>query len=274
VYRGQRGDTFITATLLATVPASSTGTMIYLDTGGLSSDYQYFIDAVGTGTSQPSDAANAPVLYTSSPVPPNVGVNTSNTATVDSIDAGSNALARVYGPGGVGTSYARLTGYGSNTRPNGSISGLAYKTKYVVLYDTATKSYAAATTYPATLPDGYEYVGALTTTAAGGAGGSGATATAVIDGGGHVIQINATTNGSGYSSATVTIAGGGGSGAAANGNVDFFGAVTSYTVTNGGTGYTSAPTVTVTPGPGGGSTGGGTAAGNTGGARFAIPYPL
>jgi hypothetical protein len=275
VYRGQRLDAFISATLLATVMASSAGTMEYLDTGGLVSDYQYFIETVAaSGTSLPSDAANPPVLVTSSPVPPNVSVNTSNTATVDSIDAGSSALARIYGPGGVGTSYSRLTGYGSITRPNGSISGLAYSTKYVVLYDTVGQAYSAVTTYPATLPDGYEYVGALKTTAAGGAGGSGATATAVVDSAGHLIQVNPTTNGSGYSSATVTISGGGGSGAAATANVDFFGSITSYAVTNGGTGYTSAPTVTVTPGPGGGSTGGGTSAGNTGGARFAIPYPL
>lgn len=275
VYRGQRLDAFISATLLATVTATGTGIVNYLDTGGLSSDYQYFIETVsGAGTSAPSAAAYPAIMYSSALIPVNAPTNTTNTATVDSIDGGGSALARIYGPGGVGTSYQRLTGYGSLTRPNGSISGLAYKTKYVVLYDTVGKSYSAVTTYPATLPDTYEYVGALTTTAHGSASGSGATATAVIDGSGHVIQINPTANGSNYVTASVTISGGGGSGAAANANVDFFGSVTSYTVTNGGSGYTTAPTVTVTPGSAGGTTGGGTSTGNTGGSRIGIPYPL
>jgi hypothetical protein len=275
VYRGQRGDAFLTATLLATVAASGTGTVIYLDLAGLGGDYQYFVKTVGTsGTSTQSDAASPAIMYNSALIPTNVPTNTSNTATIDSIDGGTSALARIYGPGGVGTSYQRLAGFGASSRPNGSISGLLYRTKYVVLYDTGTKSYSAVTTYPATLPDGYEYVGALTTTAAGAASGSGATATSVIDGGGHVIQINPTANGSGYSSATVTISGGAGAGASANANVDFFGAITSYTVTNGGSGYTSAPTITVTPGTAGGTVGGGGSTGNTGGSRISIPYPL
>lgn len=275
LYRGQRGDTFLTATLLATITASGTGTVIYLDTAGLGGDYQYFVKAVGaSGTSTESAAAFPAIMYSSSLVPTNVPTNTSNTATIDSIDGGTSALGRIYGPGGVGTSYQRLAGFGSMSRPNGSIAGLIYKTKYVVLYDTGTKAYIAATTYPATLPDGFEYVGAFTTTAAGGASGGGATATAVIDGAGHVIQINPTANGSGYVGATVTIAGGAGAGAAATANIDPSGAVTSYTVTNGGSGYTSAPTVTVTPGSSGGTVGGGGSTGNTGGSRISIPYPL
>lgn len=255
VWRGQRGTAFLGASLLATVAATGVGTVEYLDTAGLTGDFQYFIIAVSSsGNSSPSNPANPAVLFSSVPIPTNVPTNTTNTATVDSIDAGSSALIRIYGPGGVGTSYTRITGFGTVTRPNGTISGTAYSTKYYVMYTGS--AYVAETTFPAILPDGWEWVGQLTTTAAGGTSGSGATATAVINGSGQVIQINPVTNGSGYFSATANIAGGGGSGAAATANV-VGGQVTSYTVTNGGSLYTTAPTVTVTPGGAGGTTGGG-----------------
>lgn len=261
IYRGQRGDSFLLASLLATVMSTGEGTVEYLDTGGLAGDYQYFIVAVaGAGNSVPSDPASPVVLFSSNVLPPNVSTNTTNTATIDSIDAGSNVLVRIYGPGGIGTGYMRLTGYGNLNRPNGSISGLAYTTKYVILYDTINKVYLATTTFPPALPDSYEWVGVVTTTAAGGAVGTGATGTAVVDALGHLIQINAVTPGSGYVTATVNIAGGGGSGAAATANV-VAGGVTSYTVTNGGTGYSTAPGITVTGTGGGGTVGGGGNAG-------------
>lgn len=262
IYRAQRGQTFLLATLLATVTGSA-GTIEYLDTGGLSGDWEYFIVATNSvGDSLPSAPASPLVLFTSAGIPPNVPTNTTNTATIDSIDTGSSVLVRIYGPGGVGTSYNRLTGFGSLARPNGTISGLAYTTAYCILW-TGT-SYIAVTTYPATLPDGYEVVGSITTTGATGVVGTGATASAVINGTGNVIQINPTADGSGYASATVNIAGGGGSGAAATANI-VGGQVTSYTVTNGGTGYATVPAVTVVGGASGGTTGGGGSTGGAGG---------
>lgn len=262
IYRAQRGQSFLFATLLATVTGTA-GTIEYLDTGGLAGDFEYFIVATNAaGDSLPSDPASPAVLFTSAGLPPNTPANTTNTATVDSVDAGTSALVRIYGPGGVGTSYNRLTGFGTLARPNGSVSGLAYTTKYCILW-TGT-SFVAVTTYPATLPDGWEVVGSLTTTAATGVVGSGATAVAVINGLGNVTNINPTASGSGYASATVNIAGGGGSGAAADANV-VGGQVTSYTVTNAGTGYTTAPTVTIIPGAGSGTTGGGGVNGDGGG---------
>jgi hypothetical protein len=183
------------------------------------------------------------------------------------VDAGSNVLVRIYGPGGVGTGYSRLTGYGSLTRPYGSISGLAYSTTYYVIYTGSI--YQATTNYPTTLPDGYEFVGTILTTAPTSPGGSGATATAVIDGAGHVIQINPVTDGSDYLSATVNISGGGGSGASAIPNI-VGGAITSYTVTSGGAAYATVPTVTIVPGTSGGTTGGGGSNGGPRGNRFAI----
>lgn len=265
IYVAQYPQPFLLATLLATVTATS-GTVEYLDTAGLTSQWEYFIVAVGAaGNSLPSAAAYPDVLYTSAAIPSNVPANTSNTATVDSVDSGSSALVRIYGPGGVGTSYSRITGYGSLTRPNGTISGLAYITKYIILWTGS--AFIAVTSYPPTLPDNYEYVGGLTTTAASGISGSGATATAVINTAGNVTQVNPVTYGSGYASATVSISGGGGSGSQATANV-VGGQVTSYTVTNGGTGYTSAPSITVVPGPGTGTTGGGGSTGSTGGTRY------
>ncbi|HET8824894.1 MAG TPA: hypothetical protein VFM77_07190, partial [Terriglobales bacterium] len=65
--------------------------------------------------------------------------------------------------------------------------------------------------------------------------------------GNQVIGLNATSVGSGYTSApTVTIAGGGGSGATAVANLgtSSSGAITTTSVTAVGSGYTSAPTVT------------------------------
>jgi hypothetical protein len=267
IYRAQRGQTFLFATLLATVTGTA-GTIEYLDTGGLSGDWEYFIIAMNSaGNSLPSDPASPQVLFTSAGLPPNTPANTTNTATIDSVDAGSSALVRIYGPGGVGTSYNRLTGFGTLARPNGSVSGLGYTTLYVILW-TGT-SFVAVTTYPATLPDGYEFVGSLTTTGPTGVVGSGATAVAIINGTGNVTNINPTAVGSGYASATVNIAGGGGSGASADANV-VGGQVTSYTVTNAGTGYATAPTITVIPGAGGGTVGGGGSTGSTDGNRAAL----
>lgn len=267
IYRAQRGQTFLLATLLATVTGTA-GTIEYLDTGGLAGDWEYFIVATNTaGDSLPSAPATPPVFFTSSVIPPNVPANTSNNATIDSVDAGTSVLVRIYGPGGVGTSYSRLTGFGNLSRPNGTISGLAYSTIYAILW-TGT-SYVAVTTYPATLPDGYEFVGSITTTAATGVVGTGATATVVINGTGNVIQVNPLTPGSGYLSATVNIAGGGGSGAAVTANI-VGGQITSYTVTNGGTGYATAPTATIVGGGSSGTTGGGGSTGSQSGSRGCV----
>lgn len=265
IYRGQRGTIFAVSTLLATVTSTS-GTINYLDTGGLTGDWQYFVVAVNAvGNSNPSDPASPPIQYTSATIPTNVAANTSNTSTVDSIDAGSNALIRIYGPGGVGTSYSRITGFGTLTRSPGTISGLGYSTLYNVMWTGSV--FLAATTYPQTLPDGYEFVGSCTTTAATGTTGSGATVSLVIDGSGHVIQANPVNLGSGYSAASVLLTGGGGSGAQIQANV-VGGQVTSYTVISGGTGYATAPSGTVVGTTSTGTTGGGGSTGNSDGSRI------
>jgi len=275
VYRSQRDETFLTATNIATVAATTEGTVNYVDAAGLTGDWAYYIVAhSASGDSLPSGPGSPTITYTSSTIPPNVPGNTTNNATIDSIDSGTNAIGRIYGPGGPGTSYTHYTGYGSLSRVNGVISGLAYNTNYFIMYDTKTKAYSAylqTTGYPGTLPDSFEYVGLFLTLTTTGAHGSGATAVATLDlPSGHVTAVTPTANGSGYISGavTVSISGGGGTGAAATANVTGVGGnVTSYTITNGGTGYTVAPTVVVTGNASTGAIGGGGTTGSDSGYR-------
>jgi hypothetical protein len=264
LYRAQRGQTFLLATMLATVTGSF-GTLNYLDTAGLSGDWAYFVVATnGVGNSLPSPAVSPAILFSSASMPSNTSANTSNTATIDSIDSGTSVLIRIYGPGGVGTAYSRLTGFGTLARPNGTIAGLAYTTTYAILWTGTT--YVVATTYPATLPDGYELVGAIITTAATGVVGAGATVTLVINTTGNVIQANPGALGSLYNSATVNISGGGGSGCQVTPNI-VNGQITSYTVKNGGLGYATVPTGVVVGGASAGTSGGGGSTGSGSGSR-------
>ncbi len=113
--------------------------------------------------------ANAPFNYT-------------NNATVDSIDAGTSATVRVYGPGGVGTSWTRFAGNGNQTYPAGTITGLSYSTAYRVIYNGA--SYSASTATTSTIPDNVVWSGKVTTVASGGGGGiSGGGGSGAGDGG-------------------------------------------------------------------------------------------
>lgn len=276
IYRGQRGQIFLLATNISTVAATTQGTVSYVDSGGLTGDWAYYIVAHSiTGDSNPSAPGSPAITYTSSVIPPNVPGNTTNNATIDSIDSGTNAIARIYGPGGAGTSYLHYTGYGTLTRPNGVITGLAYNTNYFIMYDTAAQSYSAylsTTGYPGTLPDSFEYVGFFLTITTTGAHGSGATAVAATPVSGGIPSITPTNVGSGYISGgvTVSISGGGGSGASAIANVTGIGGnVSSYTMTNNGTGYSTSPpiVVVVTGNAGTGSPGGGGATGGSSGYR-------
>ena len=114
--------------------------------------------AVAGGLAQTSDLqVNLPLNYT-------------NNATVDSIDAGSSATLRIYGMGGVGSSWTRYTGQGTQTLPAGTITGLAYSTTFYVVW-TGT-AYQASTSLTNSVNDSYIFAGKPTTVAAGGSGGS------------------------------------------------------------------------------------------------------
>jgi hypothetical protein len=100
----------------------------------------------------------------------NAPYNTTNNATIDSIDAGTSATIRIYGPGGVGSSWIRYTGSAQTTMLSGSITGQSYSTKYFVYWNGT--NFAASTTYIPIIPDSYVFVGTVTTVAQGGSGGS------------------------------------------------------------------------------------------------------
>lgn len=184
LWRNVSGGGFGGASNIATLTPGA-GLVQYLDTSGLTNLYEYYLVAVNSaGSSSPSDAATAFVVYSSAQVPPNVPTNATNTATVDSIDAGSNTTVRAYGTGGVGTGYTRITGYGTPSRPYGTITGQPYSTKLFVMWTGA--SHVVVTSYSATLPDGWEFVGEVTTVAAGGGGGTSGGGGPVGGGGGCV----------------------------------------------------------------------------------------
>ncbi len=112
-------------------------------------------------------------LATSNDILQNPPSNTVNNATVDSVDAGNGtATIRIYGPGGVGSSWMQSYGQGTRTVPAGTITGLAYSTTYYVVWDTAGQVYLAFTTLQHSVADSYIFSGKVTTVASGGTGGT------------------------------------------------------------------------------------------------------
>lgn len=195
-----------------------------------------------------------------------------NFCTVDSVDAGASATARIYGTGGVGTTWTRPAGDTTQgPYPSGNITGLAYLTKYFVMFNTLLSVFVAATSVPQTLSNYLVYCGTVTTLPSG--GGSVATGDAVMAGispNETVTAVNITNQGSGYSAApTVTFNGGGSPSTIATGyaTIDASGHVTAVVITNQGAGYSATPTVAFTGGQTG-TVGGGGASGGIGG-RYA-----
>lgn len=105
---------------------------------------------------------------------PNMALNTSNNCTVDSIDNGTNATIRVYGPGGVGTTWIHFDGQGGQTTLPYSTITAPYNTDMIVLYSTANglQAFPTATQYINALQDTLLFSGKLHTVSAGGGGGS------------------------------------------------------------------------------------------------------
>lgn len=106
---------------------------------------------------------------------PNAVGNTGNFATVDSIDNGVNATIRVYGPGGVGTTWTQQVGstiFGPY--PAALLVGYSYATNYTVMYDASANQFHVFTDaqYSDSLNDIYRFCGRLTTVGSGGGGGS------------------------------------------------------------------------------------------------------
>jgi hypothetical protein len=173
VYRGARGGGFGASAQIGFVNSSGANSYTFLDTAGLGGQYEWYIIAQNpTGNSPASAAATTISFATSADLPPNSPNNTTNFATVDSIDAGANASIRVYGTGGVGTTWTRQTGYGTETYPAATLTGFNYTTLYFVLYNKLTGTYSVVTSLPQAMADNFVWAGKVTTVAAGGAGGT------------------------------------------------------------------------------------------------------
>jgi hypothetical protein len=174
VFRGRRGGGFAAASSIGTVTPTGSSAYVFLDTGGLGGIFEWYVFAVNaTG----NGAASAQILpdpasLTSADQPPNAPFNNTNFATVDSVDAGTDATIRIYGTGGVGSSWTRTTGYGNETYAAGTILHKSYTTKYWIVWDVINQLYGAQVTAPGILPDNFVFAGVVTTVASGGGGGS------------------------------------------------------------------------------------------------------
>ena len=110
----------------------------------------------------------------STSIAPRSVLNTNN-ATANSIDAGSSATIRLFGPGGVGSSYTRFDGQGNQiTTAAATILGASYTTQYAIVLNAQLvhQAFPSATQYLQTIADALFYIATLTTVAAGGGGGS------------------------------------------------------------------------------------------------------
>lgn len=174
ISRGRRGGGFGAASNIGTVAPTGSSSYVFLDTGGLGGLFEWYVFAVTAAGNGPASAAIVQVQagLTSADQPPNAPFNNTNFATVDSVDAGADATIRIYGTGGVGSSWTRTTGFGNETYAAGSILHKAYTTKYWVVWDVTNQVYTALTSAPSILPDNFVFAGVVTTVASGGTGGS------------------------------------------------------------------------------------------------------
>lgn len=177
IYRGQRGGGFGAATNIGTVAFSAgNARYTYLDLNGLQGQFEWYVvtqNPTGNGAASAAITQGQAGL-TSADIPSNAPSNATNTATVDSIDNGTNATIRVYGPGGVGSNYTQIFGYNpSLSRTPGMLIGFSYSTKYYIMRIAGGGAFQVSPTFAAAIPDGLEFVGVVTTIAAGGGGGTG-----------------------------------------------------------------------------------------------------
>lgn len=200
-------------------------------------------------------------LQTSAATQPNLSLNQTNFATVDSIAAGGTATVRVYGSGGVGTSWTSVLGNGSVVIASGTILNVAYGTTGFVVWDG--QKYQLKPQLAQVFPDTWIPVGKVSVIA-NGAGLVLPTFKAIVSGG-AIVAIQILTAGNGMTSNPIlTITDSTGTGATAT-CTESAGSATGVTVTNAGSGYSASPTVTPSGGVSGGVGGGGGPTGqNTG----------
>ena len=121
---------------------------------------------------------------------PNGIKNITNDATADSIDAGTSATVRVYGTGGVGSSWSR---YRNKiliaTHAAVSFTGKAYETRYYMEFNILTGVWTISTTYRDVIGDNSVQFSVKTVASGGGGGvsgggGSGSGGSGGVDSGG------------------------------------------------------------------------------------------
>jgi hypothetical protein len=195
----------------------------------------------------------------------NLSLNQSNYATVDSVAGGSTATVRVYGSGGVGTSWTSILGNGSKVIAPGTILNVTYGASGFVVWDG--QKYQLKPQLAQTFPDTWVPVGKISVIA--NASGLVLPVIHAVVTGGAIVAYQIINPGNGLTAAPLlTITDSTGSGATATAVVTA-GAVTQVTPGGAGSGYSANPTVTASGGVSGGAAGGGGATGNNGGRLYA-----
>jgi hypothetical protein len=209
-------------------------------------------------------------LVSSAATGSNLSLNQSNYATVDSVADGGTATVRVYGSGGVGTSWTSILGTSSKVIPAGTIMNVAYATNGFVVWDG--QSYQLKPQLAQTFPDTWVPVGKVSVIANGNGLQLPAITAVVVNGGtaaGAIVAYQITNPGNGLTAPPLlTITDGTGSGATATAVVSS-GSVTQVIPGSAGSNYSSHPAVTPSGGVSGGSAGGGGATGDNGGRLYA-----
>ena len=195
----------------------------------------------------------------------NISLNQSNFAVIDSVADGSSATIRIYGSGGVGASWVRISGGGSQVIPSGTILNVAYGSNHFVAWDGAQYQLAASLTQ--TFPDDWVPVGKVSVIA-NGAGLTLPTISAVVTSGAIVAYQILSAGNDLTAPPAISITDSTGSGATATAVIQA-GSLTQVIPGSAGSGYSVRPTVTATGGVSGGTTGGGGVTGTNGGRLYA-----
>ena len=193
-----------------------------------------------------------------------VALNQTNYANVDSVDAGSSAVVRVFGKAGPNTQYPSVKGSQETIRPSATIVNVPFSSQQVVGFDE--ENYQVRSTLPEQLIDKIVPTGTVSVV---GPGGFTLPTIVPIEVSGGILGFNVTSGGTGITAPlTITIIGTG-TGATAGAQVISGGVLISVAPGNAGSGYGPGTTVTVSGGTFGGSTGGGQNIGGNGG-RFIV----
>jgi hypothetical protein len=209
-------------------------------------------------------------LQTSAASEPATVLNQTNFARVDSVAAGGTATIRVYGSGGVGTSWAYGSGTNSKVIPAGTILNVAYGTGTPSFVAWTGSQYVVKPSLSQVLPDSWLPVGSVSVIS-NGAGLTLPVIHAVISSG-AIIAYNVVSGGNditGTLTFTITDTGGG-TGATVGAATVSGGVLQSLAAGNPGASYTGATVVTPSGGVSGGVAGGGGASGNNGGRLFGL----